>query len=193
MYKKIKIYLKLNFPRILNFYYKIRFLFRTIYIKEARAHLIWNLRKGDKKFHKNYDLNSDSIFFDVGGFEGEFTDKILSEYNCKSFIFEPHPIYYERLKVKYKNNKNVQIYDFGLGGKTEDLYLTDDSASSRPTKAKTEIKIKVKDISEVIKELGLKKIDLLKLNIEGSEYDLLEKLIETDLIMSVYKIQIQFH
>lgn len=193
MNKKIKIYLKLKFPSILNYYYKIRFYIRAIYIKEARAHLMWILRKGDKKFHKNFGLNSDAVFFDVGGFEGEFTDKILAEYKCKSFIFEPHPVFYQKLKSKYKSNNNVQVYNYGLGGKTEYLHLIDQSASSKLTKAKTDIKIKVMDISEVINELGIQKIDLIKLNIEGSEYDLLEKLLDSNLIERIDKLQIQFH
>ena len=50
-----------------------------------------------------------------------------------------------------------------------------------------------KDITEVIKDLDIEKIDLLKLNIEGSEYDLLEKLIKSGLISTIDKLQIQFH
>ena len=41
------------------------------------------------------------------------------------------------------------------------------------------IKISIKDITEVIKDFDIEKIDLLKLNIEGSEYDLLEKLLKS--------------
>ena len=98
--KKIINYSKQKFPRALVFYYKIRFIFRAIYKKEPRAHLFWKLRRGDSKFHKKYNLNSNSTFFDVGGFEGEFTDKLLFEFDCNSFIFEPHPFYYQKLKDK---------------------------------------------------------------------------------------------
>ena len=37
------------------------------------------------------------------------------------------------------------------------------------------------------------KIDLLKINIEGGEYEVLENLIENDLIKNIDNIQIQFH
>ena len=46
---------------------------------------------------------------------------------------------------------------------------------------------------ENIKDLDIEKIDLLKLNIEGSEYDLLEKLLKSGLISTIDKLQIQFH
>ena len=155
--------------------------------------MFWNLQKGDSKFHKRYDLNSNSIFFDVGGFDGEFTDKILLEFDCNSYIFEPHPFYYQKLIDKYKSKKNVRIFNYGLGGSTESLYLTDSGAGSEVTKEKTDIKISIKDITEVIKDFDIEKIDLLKLNIEGSEYDLLEKLIKSGLISTIDKLQIQFH
>ena len=160
----------------------------------ARSYRIfWNLQKGDSKFHKRYDLNSNSIFFDVGGFDGEFTDKILLEFDCNSYIFEPHPFYYQKLIDKYKSKKNVRIFNYGLGGSTESLYLTDSGAGSEVTKEKTDIKISIKDITEVIKDFDIARIDLLKLNIEGSEYDLLEKLIKSGLISTIDKLQIQFH
>jgi hypothetical protein len=36
-------------------------------------------------------------------------------------------------------------------------------------------------------------IDLMKINIEGGEYDLLERLIETNMISRIKNIQVQFH
>ena len=54
-------------------------------------------------------------------------------------------------------------------------------------------KIKIKKITDVIKELNIDKIDLMKINIEGGEYDLLFYLIEKKLIYKIDNIQIQFH
>ena len=115
------------------------------------------------------------------------------EFDCNSFIFEPHPFYYQKLKDKYKSNNKVKVFNYGLGGSTESLYLTDSGAGSEVTKEKTDIKISIKDITEVIEDFDIEKIDLLKLNIEGSEYDLLEKLLKSGLISTIDKLQIQFH
>lgn len=191
--KKLINYFKKNYPRSLSFYYKIRFIYRAFYIKEPRAHLFWKLRRGDEKFHKNYDLTEESIFFDAGGFEGEFTEKILRMFNCKAYVFEPHPVYYKKLISKFHNNQNVIIYNYGLGGSTENIYLTDETASSKTTTEETKYKVLIKDITEVINEIGINKVDLLKLNIEGSEYDLLDKLISSGKIEFIDKLQIQFH
>tara|TARA_B100000287_G_scaffold432389_1_gene491641 strand:+ start:4585 stop:5280 length:696 start_codon:yes stop_codon:yes gene_type:complete len=193
VYKNIIKNLKNNFPKFLSIYYKFRFVFRAIYLKEPRAHLLWILKRGDHRYFKNFNLDSNSVFFDVGGFEGDYTDKILKEYNCTSYIFEPHPVYFEALQKKFANNNKVKIFNYGIGGKSEDLFLTDDSASSKVTNKKTGLKIVVKDIVEVLGELGIKKIDFLKLNIEGMEYSLLERLIDTGEINKIDKMKIQFH
>ena len=97
---------------------------------------MWIIRKGDKLFHKHYELNKDSIFFDVGGHLGGFTDKILAIYNCKSYIFEPHPEQYIQLAKKYSNNDRVQVFDYGLGGVNKEVYLTDERVVQRLRKMK---------------------------------------------------------
>tara|TARA_B110000008_G_C16945480_1_gene554233 strand:- start:1256 stop:1948 length:693 start_codon:yes stop_codon:yes gene_type:complete len=193
VYKKIIFFLKNKFPLGLSIYYKFRFVFRAIYNKESRAHLLWILKKGDAKFYKDFDLSPGSIFFDVGGFEGEYTSNILQEYDCKAYIFEPHPVFFQGIKKRFIDNNKVKVFNYGLGGKTENVFLSDDSHGSKVSNEKTALSITIKDISEVIQELQIKKIDLLKLNIEGSEYELLERLIETKEINKIQKIKIQFH
>ena len=138
-------------------------------------------------------MNESSVFFDVGGFEGKFTEKILNEFDCKSYIFEPHPVYFKILKDKYIKNENVKVFEYGLGKINQKLYLTDESSGSRIVDYKAEYKISIKDINEVIDVLGIVKIDLLKLNIEGSEYELLDHLIDTGTIEIVESLLVQFH
>ena len=185
--------LKNQFPKLLKIYYKIRFYFRAIYIPETRAHLKWKLVSGDSKKHKKYSLNSESIFFDIGGFKGGFSEKIIKEFDCYCYIFEPHPEYFDILKAKFSSNNKVQIFNYGLLDKNNNLNLSDDSASSRLLYSNEGIYIEVRDISEVINELKIENIDLLKSNIEGAEYKLLNRLIETGKIKQIKSLQIQYH
>ena len=39
----------------------------------------------------------------------------------------------------------------------------------------------------------VEEVDLMKINIEGGEYELLEQLIETDMMSKIKDLQIQFH
>jgi hypothetical protein len=79
----LKSFLKSSFPWLLNIYYKIRFIIRSFYILDARDHLKWKIASGDKNKHKNYNFHSSSIFFDVGCFTGEFTDKMIEEFDTR--------------------------------------------------------------------------------------------------------------
>jgi FkbM family methyltransferase len=154
----------------------------------------WFNDGGDIKYRYDYDLNSKSLVFDVGGYEGNFSQKIIDKFSCKVFIFEPMKSYYNLIEKRFSTNDNVILYNFGLSKLTEDIKIfhSDDASSMFKESESYEI-INVKNITDFIKESNISKIDLLKLNIEGSEYDVLEKLIEDDLIGIIDNIQVQFH
>lgn len=51
----------------------------------------------------------------------------------------------------------------------------------------------LRNCDTVFKELGIEKVDLMKINIEGGEYNLVGKLIDSGLIEKIKYLQIQFH
>jgi hypothetical protein len=53
--------------------------------------------------------------------------------------------------------------------------------------------VQIRDVVGVLDELGIREVDLLKVNIEGGEYDLFDRLIETDWLRSVRLVSVQFH
>lgn len=154
----------------------------------------WLNVKGDKCLRLNYELNSNSVVFDIGGYKGEFATSIFCKYNSHIFVFEPVKDYFSVIEDKFSHNDKVIPYNFGLGGKEEDLQivLKGDSSSIFLDGEKKET-IKVKSITSFIKSNNIKNIDLMKINIEGGEYDLLESLIYGDSIKNINNIQVQFH
>ena len=52
---------------------------------------------------------------------------------------------------------------------------------------------KINDVYEWFKINSIKLIDLIKVNIEGGEYELLDRMIEAGLMSKVDAFQIQFH
>ncbi len=156
----------------------------------------WYKDKGDDNLRLNYNLNKNSIIFDIGGYLGDFTEKISKKFDSKIYLFEPNLEFYEKCLNKFRNNKNIICFDFGLGNISGEFSLSDNNEASSTVrileKDKTK-KIKIKKISDVIEGLKINKIDLMKINIEGGEYDLLFCLIEKDLISRINNLQIQFH
>lgn len=152
----------------------------------------WIIDRGDEFLFFNYPLNSKSIVIDIGGYKGFFSDEIISLYDPTIYILEPVQEYFLILKNKYAKNKKVKIFNFGLSDKniTRDIYLSGDGSSLIKKGNKSE-KIKLVDTAIFFKKIGL--VDLVSINIEGSEYEVLDKLISTSLINNIKYLQVQFH
>lgn len=156
----------------------------------------WFADEGDKTLRLFYDsLTPDSIVFDIGGFEGQWASDIYSKYLSKIFIFEPYMPFYSNIKNRFIKNDSINVFPFGLGSKdvvTSIFPAHDGTSIYKQSSERSEI-IEVKDIVAFIKSEEISTIDLMKINIEGGEYELLERLIESGFIGRVTNIQVQFH
>jgi FkbM family methyltransferase len=139
-------------------------------------------------------LTENSIVFDIGGYKGEWAEKIIKLYNPYIYIFEPIPEYYLEIFKKLGANPKVSIYNFGLSDKNEKASISLlSNSSSIYKKGKNCINIRLQDISNFIKKANISRIDLMKINIEGGEYSLLERMINVKIIEICQDIQVQFH
>jgi FkbM family methyltransferase len=142
----------------------------------------------------NYDLNSNSIVIEVGGFEGVFSGHIINKFDCNVLTFEPSSKFYQTLNERFKNCEKVKTFNYGLGHKNsiETLAILSDGSSMFLESEKTE-QITIRDISEVLDELNIDEVDLMEINCEGSEYQIIPHLVETGYINKIKNVQIQFH
>lgn len=156
----------------------------------------WFAHEGDKTLRLNYYLDPDSIVFDVGGYLGTWSTSIYCMYSSKIYIFEPVADFYSKICNKFKNNSDVKIFSFGLSNKNEFVNMNligDGSSEFNLTNAEGTEVVVVKDISEFIQENNIDRIDLMKINIEGGEYQLLNSLLDSGKINIVKNVQVQFH
>ena len=162
--------------------------------KQAKRVKPWFKANGDKTLRLDYDLNEQSTVFDLGGYEGQWASDIFSKYVCPVFIFEPYIKYAEKISERFRHNTKIKVFAFGLGKINEHLTLYEsDDASSVYKKKGTAYTIELKKASSFILEQGITKIDLMKINIEGGEYDLLEELLDENMVKRIVNLQIQFH
>jgi len=159
----------------------------------------------------DYKLNANSIVLDFGGFTGGFAEKIASKYGCKVYAYEAVNRYYQQMVNK--NNPNIIPFNYGvstangnasihvcdegsaIGNYAEQKKRNDKNDSYQRNVARfahepPEI-IKIRDVVEILNEYN--HVDLLKINIEGVEYEILPRLIGTGQINKIYNIQVQFH
>lgn len=154
----------------------------------------WFAVNGDHTLRLNYDLNSNSIVFDVGGYKGEFATDILCKYDANIYVFEPIMDFFEIIKNKFSQNKKINVFNFGLAGKNSDLQISlFDNSSSVYLKSERTETIKLKSIIEFLNTHDINEVDLIKINIEGGEYELLESLLSNNFIKIFKNIQVQFH
>ncbi len=154
----------------------------------------WSEIQGDKTLRLDYDLEENSIVFDVGGYEGQWASDIFAKYCCTIHIFEPVPQFAENIKKRFIKNSKIIVHQFGFANETigTKISISQDS-SSIFKKAMNSVDIRLVRAIDFINEHNINKIDLMKINIEGCEYDLLDHLLETDFITNIQNIQVQFH
>ena len=154
----------------------------------------WYVDGGDYEFRFTYNLTRDSLVLDLGGYQGQWASDVFSRYCCKIIIFEPVSEYARQISKRFANNEKIQVHQCGLGGTSrEDVINICRDGSSMFGNANTKEPIQILDFACWIREQNITSIDLMKINIEGGEYELLDRLIETDLITIVKNVQVQFH
>ncbi len=96
--------------------------------------------------------------------------------------------------AKFKENPKVAICNFGLLDRngTAQISIADDG-SSLYRQTDYVIDIHLRDIWDFLAEENIKRIDLMKINIEGAEYPLLKRMVDTRIVEKCYDIQVQFH
>jgi FkbM family methyltransferase len=149
----------------------------------------WNEAKGDSTLRLQYKLNPNSVVVDVGCFKGDWLKSISNLYSCKIFAYEPTTDGFE--SIKYLQSEKITIKNCGLFNEYKKIKISNNgNASSILTNNGTD-EIEVLNIIDEMKLWG--DVDLIKINIEGAEYELLEALIENNALNKFKNLQIQFH
>jgi len=154
----------------------------------------WVIDQGDATLRLDYPLSKDSVVLDLGGFKGDWSSSVYDMYGCNMYIFEPVTKYFVGIKRRFLKNDKIKIFKYCLGSKnySTEISLLGDSTSIFLDSAQREL-IEIADIHYFIKFSGIRSVDLIKINIEGGEYDLLETILESSMQTCFGNIQVQFH
>jgi len=178
--------------------------FYKIYI--AKDECTINLAKwfkdgGDKNLRFNYPLTSESIVFDLGGYKGDFAASIYDKYKCYVYIFEPIKKYHLDCVKRFQGYKKIKCFNYGLSNENGRFLINVDEDRSSLIKNSVSTsnlsafqeEVLIKSFSEELKILKVEYIDLLKINIEGSEFLILPDIISKKIINKIKYLQVQFH
>jgi FkbM family methyltransferase len=159
----------------------------------GKALAAWRRADGDKTLRLDYDLTEDSVVFDVGGYLGQWTSDIFSRYCCRVYCFEPVRRFAERIAARFSRNGKVRVFPFGLAAGDRRERISQKADGSSVYRGWGGEEIELVQAARFIQQHQIKRIDLMKVNIEGAEYELIEHLLQTGVIRSIVDLQVQFH
>lgn len=155
----------------------------------------------DKTLRLDYDLDQDAVVFDLGGYEGQWASDIYARYRCTVHVFEPVREYAQRIGARFERNPEIVPHPFGLASDTSACPLYRNGKGStvfaaergwRLPESQRE-QIELVRAEDFFVANGIARVELMKINIEGGEFDLLPHLIQTGRVRAIRNLQIQFH
>jgi FkbM family methyltransferase len=154
----------------------------------------WYADGGDDRFRFDYDLDRDSLVLDLGGFEGQWASDVYARFRCRVIVFEPVPAFAARIADRFRRNDDIEVHACGLGATTrkETIHLHGAGTSTYRRDAAT-VEARIVDVAAWFAEHEIASVKLMKVNIEGGEFELLERLLETGLAPRIEDLQVQFH
>tara|TARA_R100000008_G_scaffold60133_1_gene37732 strand:+ start:3570 stop:4190 length:621 start_codon:yes stop_codon:yes gene_type:complete len=163
------------------------------------------------------------IVLDIGACVGIFTDYCIEKYGIdkieKIYAFEPFKANYDFLVEKYTDNDKVQIFNYAISDFVGEARLYKKpkkntmpfvwdyvgAAGSSLNKRKVNVWansfdiVKVEKISSffirnsIMSKEELNKIKLIKIDVEGAEYKILEDIIDSGMYKSLSQIYFEDH
>lgn len=142
-----------------------------------------------------YPLTPDSVVVDAGVYKGEFSRLIAKRYDCTVIGFEPVREFFTYAQGATCDLPRVRIFNFGIAdqGRLETFGLKGDATGMFTHDAPQSV-VQLVDPFHFLLSIGKSHINLLKLNIEGGEFEILESMFAFDRRQWFPDyIQVQFH
>jgi FkbM family methyltransferase len=140
-------------------------------------------------------LDASSTVLDLGSNHGHFALAMVDRFDCKAFCVEPDPRIYPTLDA----NPRLSAINAAITTKSGStrLYLGENWECSsviplRSCKTLDEIECRALTLEDVLKTIGVERVDVLKIDIEGLEIDLL-KSFDDQVLEHINQIAVEFH
>lgn len=139
---------------------------------------------GHAYIRKEMTINMGDVVLDGGGCEGFFTRYALSKGASKVIVIEPCEKLADGICMSFQkeiSDGRVVVVRKALGVQAEektlvineDMYCSSNVGYLDTPENRKEEKIYVERLDAIIAELGIKKLDMIKLDVEGAEMDAL--------------------
>jgi FkbM family methyltransferase len=152
-------------------------------------------------FPSGFNIQEGDIVVDMGSHRGVFVAYAQKAGASRVYAFEPDQENYSELKELIANNffKNVTANNFAIAKQTGKTKMMKSSKSTRNslvldkdefTKEAEYQEVKSLNINEALKDI--KKVDFLKMDIEGAEYEVIESCSKKT-FNKIHKLVLEYH
>ena len=142
-------------------------------------------------------LDENSVIYSAGvGHDISFEKALVSRFNVNIELFDPSPTAIQTMELDENRMKKIHFYQIGFAGKSGIVKFAapdmEQEGSFRvPGKNDASVEFQCRDLSSLMKERVHTKIDLLKMDIEGFEYEVIDDILQKSL--DIKQICIEFH
>lgn len=154
-------------------------------------HAAWKEANGDETYALDWDIGSESLVWEIGGFTGRWAAQIVEKFDSRLEIFEPQDWAVDRMENRFKGNSKVVVFPYGLwvcDAMLSMAKLNTDGASMVTLEPRYG-NFLFQDVYTHVDE----PVDLCLMNIEGAEYALLSYMLALDLMKNFRYFWCQFH
>ncbi len=84
--------------------------------KRARKREVrrWFAADGDHTLRLDYELDGNSVVFDVGGYKGDWAEAIFQRYGSTIHVFEPVPCFARQIRERFDGNARILLHEITL-------------------------------------------------------------------------------
>ena len=143
--------------------------------------------------------NNGTVYSFGIGEDISFDETIMRNHNCFVFGFDPTPKSIEWCS-RQNLNKNFHFYPFGIacnsGVATFNLpsnpnHISGSVINHNNVNSHNQVEVEMKSFEDIQKLLNHRKIDVLKMDVEGSEYEIIDSVLQFDI--EIIQIVVEFH
>ncbi|CAI8266649.1 MAG: Uncharacterised protein [Flavobacteriales bacterium] len=171
------------------------------------SHIKRDIRLKSKWFGNKYGgfyiipklLNINAIVYSFGvGKDISFDRTLISIFDCQIFAFDPTPD-----SIAWCKQQNLpeqfKLYEYGLSKKSENgtfflpknkNHVSGSLVDHTQVSSKNTVSVKMKSFNDILMNFKHEKVDLIKMDIEGSEYDVAESILNSGIDISQIVLEI---
>jgi FkbM family methyltransferase len=148
------------------------------------------------KIYDELNLKNLNVCFDIGSNVGLFT-KYLKLNNCNKILcFEPNKVAFSSLQKNLKDESDLELFNLAVSHNNESLRLYIDNNNSLISSAhdvrNNYYDVETITLKDIFERTKIQKVDFVKIDIEGMEFDLIENL-EESIFQKIDRFLIEYH